>query len=152
MYIRVITYIRYCRSGRLGTDACLHCRVIGRASKIWLCRTTNRLLPEKGAATSSIELATSLPPRYVDFKEQLRTEMFTIKQKMSELRQLHGRAALTSFDDSDSNEAQIEVLTQEITRLFKRGEAKLQQFTSGPADSEADEKVTHSSLAYLRSF
>ena len=105
------------------------------------CRTTNRLLPDKNGAVNSIELATSMPPRYVDFKEQIRAEMFSIKQKMSELRKLHGRAALTSFDDSDSNEAQIEVLTQDITRLFKRGEAKLQQFTSGPADSEPDEKV-----------
>ena len=79
----------------------------------------------------------------IDFKEQIRTEMFTIKQKMSELRQLHGKAALTSFDDSDSNEAQIEVLTQEITRLFKRSESRLQQFTSGPAESDADDKVSN---------
>lgn len=67
--------------------------------------------------------------------------MFAIKQKMGELRQLHGRAALTSFDDTDSSEVEIEVLTQEITRLFRKCEARLQQFAVGAASSEADEKV-----------
>ena len=85
--------------------------------------------------------AAAVPPRYMDFKEQIRTEIFTIKQKMNDLRQLHGRAALTSFDDTDSNEVQIEVVTQDITRLFRKCEARLQQFTAGAAASEADEKV-----------
>lgn len=105
--------------------------------------TTNRLLgsTENGGPSHSIEMSGSLPPRYVDFKEQIRTEMFSIKHKMNDLRQLHGRAALTSFDDSDSNEAEIEVITQDITRLFRKCEARLQQFTSGEAVSESDEKV-----------
>lgn len=88
-------------------------------------------------------MAAALPPRYVEFKEQIRTEMFTIKQKMGSLRQVHGRAVLTSFDDTDSTEAEIEVLTQDITRLFRKVEARLQQFTAGPAAGEADEKVWH---------
>ena len=85
-------------------------------------------------------------PQYVSFKEQIRTEMFTVKQKMNELRQLHGRAALTSFDDSNSAEMEIEVITQDITRLFRRCEARLQQFGQGTSASEADEKVRHASL------
>jgi hypothetical protein len=56
-------------------------------------RTTNRLLgsTENGGLSHSIEMSGSLPPRYVDFKEQIRTEMFSIKHKMNDLRQLHGR-------------------------------------------------------------
>ncbi len=55
-------------------------------------RATNRLLgAENGGPSHSIEMSGSVPPRYVDFKEQIRTEMFLIKQKMNELRQLHGR-------------------------------------------------------------
>lgn len=85
-----------------------------------------------------------MPPKYVDFKEQIRTEMFTIKQRMNDLRQLHGRAALTNFDDTDSSEAEIEVITQEITRLLRKCEARLHQFTAGAPGSEVDEKVrTH---------
>jgi len=103
---------------------------------------TNRLLAaESGGPSHSIEMSGSVPPRYVDFKEQIRTEMFLIKQKMNDLRQLHGRAALTSFDDSESSEAEIEVITQDITRLFRKCEARLQHFTAGEAGSESDEKV-----------
>ena len=111
------------------------------------CRGTHRLLAAALATTSengngAVEMAAAaLPPRYVDFKEQIRTEMFTIKQKMNELKQLHGRAALTSFDDTDSHEVEIEVVTQEITRLFRKCEARLQQFTTGTSASEADDKV-----------
>ena len=64
-----------------------------------------------------------------------------VKQKMGELRALHGRAALTSFDDSGGAEVDIEVLTQDITRLFRKCEGRLQQFGSGASSSESDEKV-----------
>ena len=40
-----------------------------------------------------------------------------------------------------SHEVDIEVLTQDITRLFRKVEARLQHFGSGDATSEADEKA-----------
>ena len=80
-------------------------------------------------------------PQYVDFKDQIGAEMAVIDKKMSELRQLHGRAALTSFDDSNSSEIEIDVVTAEITRLFRNCEGRLQKFGSGTSTSEADEKV-----------
>ena len=54
---------------------------------------------------------------------------------------MHGRAALTTFDDSGGAEVDIEVLTQDITRLFRKCEGRLQQFGAGVPSSEADEKV-----------
>lgn len=98
---------------------------------------------ENGSAAElgSAGVVSALPPRYVDFKEAIRHEMLTINQKMGELRKLHGRAALTSFDDSNSHEVDIEVLTQDITRLFRKAEMRLQQFGGGACTSEADEKV-----------
>jgi syntaxin 16 len=114
-------------------------------------RGTQRLLESALASTiengSAAELGSAgvvsaLPPRYVDFKEAIRHEMLTINQKMGELRNLHGRAALTSFDDSNSHEVDIEVLTQDITRFFRKAEVRLQQFGSGACTSEADEKVS----------
>ena len=113
-------------------------------------RGTQRLLDaalassaENGSAAElgSAGIASALPPRYVDFKEAIRTEMLTIKQKMNDLRSLHGKAALTSFDDSGNHEMDIEVLTQDITRLFRKAEVRLQQFGQGACTSEADEKV-----------
>ena len=116
-----------------------------------LCRGTSKLLEAALASTaenglSNAELGQAgaaglLPPQYVDFKEQIRTEMFTIKQKMNELRSVHGKATLTSFDDTKSSEVEIEVLTQDITRLFRKCEVRLQRFGDTSSASEADEKV-----------
>lgn len=96
------------------------------------------------AELGTVGAASLMPPQYVDFKEQIRTEMFTIKQKMNELRSSHGKATLTSFDDTNSQEVEIEVLTQDITRLFRKCEVRLTKFGETGAASEADEKVNHS--------
>ncbi|KAL4422633.1 hypothetical protein ABPG75_008830 [Micractinium tetrahymenae] len=92
---------------------------------------------EAGAAG----VAAALPPQYVEFKEQIRLEMLGIKQRMGELRSLHGKASLSRFDDTNDDEVQVEVLTQQITRMFRKCEARLQQFGSEPSSSAADEKV-----------
>lgn len=92
---------------------------------------------EAGAAG----VAAALPPQYVEFKEQIRLEMLGIKQRMGELRALHGKASLSRFDDTNDDEVQVEVLTQQITRMFRKCEARLQQFGSEPSSSAADEKV-----------
>ena len=115
------------------------------------CRGTSKLLEAALASTAENSLSNAelgaagtaglLPPQYVDFKEQIRTEMFTIKQKMNELRASHGKATLTSFDDTNSSEVEIEVLTQDITRLFRKCEVRLQRFGDTASVSEADEKV-----------
>ena len=49
--------------------------------------------------------------------------------------------AFHSFIQGGGREVEIEVLTQDITRLFRKVEARLQQFGAGDATSEADEKV-----------
>ena len=117
-----------------------------------MCRGTHRLLEAALASTAndggsaaelgSAGVASALPPRYVDFKEAIRSEMTSIKQKMGDLRALHGKAALTTFDDTNSHDMDIEVLTQEITRLFRKAEIRLQQSGGGACTSEADEKVS----------
>ena len=61
--------------------------------------------------------------------------------RFKNLQAMHGRAALTTFDDSGGAEVDIEVLTQDITRLFRKCEGRLQQFGAGVPSSEADEKV-----------
>lgn len=93
------------------------------------------------SAAEHAQPSSGYAPQYVEFKEQIGGEMAAIDRKMTELRQLHGRAALTSFDDTNSNEVEIEVITQEITRLFRKCEVRLQKFGSGKSTSEADEKV-----------
>ena len=54
---------------------------------------------------------------------------------------LRWQAALTTFDDTGGNEMDIELVTQEVTRLFRKCEAQLQRFGEQRSSSEADEKV-----------
>lgn len=51
-------------------------------------------------------VAAATAPQYVDFKEQTRLEMLTIKQKMNELRSLHSKATLSKFDDTGDDDMQ----------------------------------------------
>ena len=53
----------------------------------------------------------------------------------------HLQAALTSFDDTSSKELEIEVVTQEVTRLFREAEKQLQRFGHQQSVSDADDKV-----------
>eukprot|EP00884_Botryococcus_braunii_P004075 jgi/Botrbrau1/13669/Bobra.0378s0003.1 len=77
-------------------------------------RETRRLLeaPESSSAENGngagYNAHVALAPQYVEFKEAVRSEMSTIKQKMNELKSLHGRAALTTFDDSNSHESETD--------------------------------------------
>lgn len=51
------------------------------------------------------------------------------------------QAALTSFDDTNSKELEIEVVTQEVTRLFREAEKQLQRFGHQQSATAADDKV-----------
>lgn len=86
-------------------------------------------------------MAPATMPRYVKFKESCQIQMLDIKTKMGELRKLHGHASLTSFDDTGGKELEIEVVTQEITRLFKLTEGQLQKFGAQHSLSDAEQKV-----------
>ena len=57
------------------------------------------------------------------------------------------QAALTTFDDTGSNEVDIELVTQEVTRLLRKCEAQLQRFGEQRSSSEADEKVHTANMA-----
>jgi hypothetical protein len=105
------------------------------------CRLLDNLDNGNAAEMGAAGVASMLPPLYVDFKERIRTEMFAIKEKMNELRKLHSKATLITFDDTNAHEAEIEIITQEITRLFRKAEVALQRFGEQRSTSEADEKV-----------
>lgn len=97
-------------------------------------------LSDAEAGTAGVVAA--LPPRYVDFKNEIRQDMESIKEKMAELRTLHGKASLSKFDDARDDEIAVEISTQQITKLFRRCESKLQSFSKDSASaSSADAKV-----------
>mmetsp|Transcript_22728 Transcript_22728/g.37998 ORF Transcript_22728/g.37998 Transcript_22728/m.37998 type:complete len:301 (-) Transcript_22728:177-1079(-) len=83
----------------------------------------------------------SLPPSWVDDSEEVAADMKKIKAKMADLTKLHGRSLLVTFDDCNDDETSIEIMTQEVTRLFKRVEQRLRKLTEGSSPSSDEEKV-----------
>jgi len=52
-------------------------------------------------------LLLKLLPPLLEPAQQIRLEMLNIKQRMGELRGLHGRATLSRFDDTNEDELQV---------------------------------------------
>jgi len=75
-----------------------------------------------------VEAALQEAPAYVSFRDDVRADMDTIKELMEELRLLHGRASLSTFDDAKDDEVAVEIATQQITKLFRRCEKAIQAF------------------------
>ena len=107
-----------------------------------------------GQPSSSSDLPPA--PAYVAFKDAARRDMARIRAAMAELRELHSRAALVTFDDDSrgSRDAEVSRATAAVTRLFRDCEARLSAVgRSGGGDSaggaagaagglsEADERV-----------
>lgn len=80
-----------------------------------------------------------LPPAWVDFSEEIATNMQRARTKMSELAKAHAKALMPSFGDVKEDHHAIELLTQEITDLLKRSEKRLQKLSS--TDPSEDSNV-----------
>ena len=81
-----------------------------------------------GEEGSGLEgLSATLPPAWVDFSEEVSADINRIKNKLKELAAAHHKALLPNFDDmgNDKDDHVVEIVTQDITRLFKRCEARL---------------------------
>lgn len=86
--------------------------------------------PRAGAVT------VGLPPAWVDISEEISNNMQRARSKMSELVKAHAKALRPTFGDSKEDQRMIESLTQEITRLLKKCEQKLQRLSAGQDPSE----------------
>ena len=82
-----------------------------------------------------------MPPAWVSVSDEVTTTMGRIKERMAELSALHARALLPNFDEFSGEDAKVEVLTQEITRLFKRCEKNLTALAGSKGADAGDAKV-----------
>lgn len=84
-----------------------------------------------------------LPPAWVDISDEVAADIERIRKKMAELSEIHAKVFLTtSFDDVNSDEHAVEIVTQEISRLFRKGEQKLKKLSDNSmGDSETDAKI-----------
>ncbi len=83
----------------------------------------------------------NMPPAWVSVSDEVTTTMGRIKERMAQLSALHARALLPNFDEFSGEDAKVEVLTQEVTRLFKRCEKNLQALAASKGSDEGDAKV-----------
>ena len=88
-------------------------------------------------------------PAWVDLSDAINQEMNRIKTRMSDLNKAYSRAQLTTFDDDDDGSA-VEVMTVEITRMFKRAERRVKQLEMMQGSDE-DQKVRKNVVVKLAS-
>mmetsp|Transcript_35371 Transcript_35371/g.67658 ORF Transcript_35371/g.67658 Transcript_35371/m.67658 type:complete len:252 (+) Transcript_35371:622-1377(+) len=81
-----------------------------------------------------------LPPAWVDVSEEVGSDIKKIRDKMADLNRMHGKSLLVTFDDVE-DDTSIEILTQEVTRLFKRTEQRLRTLQDGGTESNQEEKM-----------
>ncbi len=82
-----------------------------------------------------------MPPAWVSVSDEVTSTMGRIKERMAQLSALHARALLPNFDEFSGEDAKVEVLTQEVTRLFKRCEKNLQALSAARGPDAGDAKV-----------
>ena len=90
-----------------------------------------------------------MAPAWVELSEAIGGEMTKIKSRMAELNKAYARAQLTTFDDDDSG-TEVEVMTVEITRMFKRAERRVKQLEAF-SGSDEDQKVRKNVVMKLAS-
>jgi len=84
-----------------------------------------RIAAASAAEAGAAGAAGAAPPLYVAAAAQVRADMSAIRTRMAELKALHGRAALTSFDDTAGRDAEVDAATRGVTAAFRAAEARL---------------------------
>eukprot|EP00299_Pterocystis_sp_00344_P009223 c3805_g1_i1.p1 GENE.c3805_g1_i1~~c3805_g1_i1.p1 ORF type:complete len:316 (-),score=74.07 c3805_g1_i1:44-955(-) len=76
-----------------------------------------------------------MPPAWVDTVEQTEQCIKRITTRLNDLKEAHGKHLLVGFDDMDDTEQEVEVLTSELSRLFKTCESKIRFLTTTQKES-----------------
>eukprot|EP01006_Ploeotia_vitrea_P018520 TRINITY_DN50030_c0_g1_i1.p1 TRINITY_DN50030_c0_g1~~TRINITY_DN50030_c0_g1_i1.p1 ORF type:complete len:318 (-),score=153.17 TRINITY_DN50030_c0_g1_i1:52-981(-) len=89
------------------------------------------LLEDEEKVAISVGLGHSLPPEWVDIVEDIQKNVSLIKSNTKHLDKLHSVRLKVNFaDNHDDTDREIEILTQEITRLFHKCENGLKRIAT----------------------
>lgn len=73
---------------------------------------------------------TSISPRWSELVAEVEGIMKRMKEKMGQLEQLHKKHLLPGFEEKYSDERQIDLLVEDITKLMTGAQKKIKQFES----------------------
>ncbi|KAL5507314.1 TLG2 [Sanghuangporus vaninii] len=79
-----------------------------------------------GPGHVALDVTTTLPPRWVDISDQVHDILAATQQKISVLERLHAKHVLPGFADRSAEEREIEAVTTDITRDFRRCQSLIQ--------------------------
>ncbi|KAJ7193188.1 syntaxin-like t-SNARE protein TLG2 [Mycena haematopus] len=103
------------------------------------------------ASPSHTALDLDLPPKWVDISEQVQDILADTQAKITALEKLHAKHVLPGFTDRSSEEREIEAITTDITKDFRRCQALIQrigtQQHSFPPSHPDAQPATHAALA-----
>ncbi|KAJ6499284.1 syntaxin-like t-SNARE protein TLG2 [Mycena sanguinolenta] len=92
-----------------------------------------------------------LPPKWVDISEQVQDILADTRAKITALEKLHAKHVLPGFTDRSSEEREIDAITTDITKDFRRCQALIQRIGTQPHSfppSHPDaQPSTHAALA-----
>ncbi|KAL5528472.1 TLG2 [Sanghuangporus sanghuang] len=74
----------------------------------------------------ALDVTSTLPPRWVDISDQVHDILAATQQKISVLERLHAKHVLPGFADRSAEEREIEAVTTDITRDFRRCQSLIQ--------------------------
>ncbi|KAJ7579255.1 t-SNARE [Mycena floridula] len=79
------------------------------------------------SAASHHSIDVDLPPKWVDFAEQVELILADTQAKMTALEKLHAKHVLPGFTDRSLEEQEIEAATTDITKDFRRCQSLIQR-------------------------
>ncbi|KAF9452407.1 t-SNARE [Macrolepiota fuliginosa MF-IS2] len=82
------------------------------------------------ASSNHVALDVDLPPKWVDYSEQVQDILAETRTKIVTLDKLHAKHVLPGFSDRTQEEREIEALTTDITKDFRRCQALIQKVGS----------------------
>ena len=108
---------------------------------------TVSLLAEEAPTGGEVgAVVAAAPPAWVEVQEEVSRNMSQIRDKMHALLRAHQKAALPTFSDfgdggSSRAKDDVDVLTRQVTALFKKCEGRLKLLTKVPGGGQEGAKV-----------
>lgn len=83
-----------------------------------------------GSEDVHIKIGNALPPEWVDVVESIQRDFNLIRENLRQLDRLHTSLKVSFDDDTGKQEREIDILTQEITRLLRKSEQGLKRIAT----------------------